>query len=192
MRRLVIRVRPGADGPPGAAAGERGSPDGAPRRERVCFAAAGAKSPHKGTGPGTGRAGGCTVLYVDIPTLPELRALAETRADACVSIYLPTSPLPQESPAQRTAYRNLAGAALQELAGAPLGRGRLDALRDELTELDEDDEFWRFQARSLAVLATPDSQRTFRLPNRLTPIGEVADRFYLKPLLRAVTFPHEA
>jgi hypothetical protein len=131
-------------------------------------------------------------LYVDIPTLPELRALAETRADACVSIYLPTSPLPQESPAQRTAYRNLAGAALQELAGAPLGRGRLDALRDELMELDEDDEFWRYQARSLAVLATPDGERTFRLPNRLTPVGEVADRFYLKPLLRAVTFPHEA
>ena len=34
--------------------------------------------------------------------------------------------------------------------------------------------------------------RTFRLPNQLTPLVEVADRFYLKPLLRAVTFPHEA
>jgi hypothetical protein len=127
-----------------------------------------------------------------MPTLPEFRALVETRADACVSIYLPTSPLTQESLAQRTAYRNLADAALQQLVDAPLQRGRLDALRDQLTELDQDDAFWRYQARSLAVLATPDSVRTFRLPNRLTPIGEVADRFYLKPLLRAVTFPHEA
>ena len=31
-----------------------------------------------------------SILYVDIPTLPELRALAETRADACIAIYLPT------------------------------------------------------------------------------------------------------
>jgi Bacterial archaeo-eukaryotic release factor family 11 len=42
------------------------------------------------------------------------------------------------------------------------------------------------------VLGTPDRLRTFRLPNRLTASAEVADRFYLKPLLRAITFPHEA
>jgi hypothetical protein len=31
------------------------------------------------------------MLYVDIPTQPEIRALFEARADACVSIYLPTT-----------------------------------------------------------------------------------------------------
>jgi hypothetical protein len=131
-------------------------------------------------------------LYVDIPTLSELRALAEARADACVSLYLPTSPLPQEGAAHRTAFRNLAAAALDELAGADFDKRRLAALRDQLAELGEDDAFWRYQARSLAVLTTPEAIRTFRLPNRLTPVAEVADRFYLKPLLRAVTFPHEA
>ena len=39
---------------------------------------------------------------------------------------------------------------------------------------------------------TPDRIRTFRLPNQLTSHVEVADRFHLKPLLRAVTFPHDA
>ena len=34
--------------------------------------------------------------------------------------------------------------------------------------------------------------RTFRLPNRLTSEVEVGDRFYVKPLLRAVTFPQAA
>jgi hypothetical protein len=132
------------------------------------------------------------VLYVDIPTLPEFRALAEARADACVSLYLPTSPLPQESGAHRTVFTNLATEALGELEGAGFDKRRLALLRDELSELGEDEEFWRFQAHSLAALATPDGLRTFRLPNRLTALVEVSDRFYLKPLLRAITFPHEA
>jgi hypothetical protein len=37
---------------------------------------------------------GPTMLYVDIPTLPEFKALATVRGDACVSIHLPTTPLP--------------------------------------------------------------------------------------------------
>src|SRR5262249_3250973 len=54
------------------------------------------------------------------------------------------------------------------------------------------DEHWRRQANSLAILATPDFARTFRLANRLATTLEVSDRFLLKPLLRAVTFPHTA
>ena len=42
------------------------------------------------------------------------------------------------------------------------------------------------------MLLTPDLLQTFRLPNRLLSILEVSDRFYLKPLLRAVTFPQVA
>jgi len=132
------------------------------------------------------------VLYVDIPTLAEFRALAEKRADICVSLYLPTSPLPQESAAARTELRNLTGTALAQSTDAASRRGRVESLRDALSDLESDDEFWRFQARSLAVLATPDDVHTFRLPNRLNASVEVADRFYLKPLLRAITFPHEA
>jgi hypothetical protein len=42
------------------------------------------------------------------------------------------------------------------------------------------------------LFASPAGLRTFRLPNRLTSEVEVADRFYVKPLLRAVTFPQAA
>jgi hypothetical protein len=48
------------------------------------------------------------------------------------------------------------------------------------------------QANSLAIFATPEGIRTFRLPNKLTNIVEVSDRFHLKPLIRSVTFPHNA
>ncbi len=131
-------------------------------------------------------------MHVDIPSLAEFRALAETRADLCVSLYLPTSPLPQEANASRTQLGNLAEQALSQVADEPVGRGRLDALREALVALREDDQFWRYQANSLAVLATPDTLRTYRLPSRLPQALELADRFYLKPLLRAITFPHEA
>jgi hypothetical protein len=56
----------------------------------------------------------------------------------------------------------------------------------------DDDEFWRYQARSLAVFASPEARTTFRLPNRLVSSVEVSDRFHLKPLLRSVTFPQVA
>src|SRR5262245_11012947 len=132
------------------------------------------------------------MLYVDIPTANEFRALAETRADACVSIYLPTSPLPQESATSRVELKNLSDAALGELERAGFDKRRLAGIGDQLAELGADDAFWRYQAHSLAVLATPDTLRTFRLPNRLPALAEVSDRFHVKPLIRAITFPHEA
>jgi hypothetical protein len=69
---------------------------------------------------------------------------------------------------------------------------QIAALAEQVDDLIDDDEYWRLQARSLAVFVTPESMRTFRLPNNLKELVQVSDRFHLKPLLRAVTFPHEA
>ena len=135
---------------------------------------------------------GPTMLYVDIPTLPEFKALAIVRGDACVSIYLPTTPLPQDSVVSRTQLKTFGKAALDQLDEAGCDKRRQASIGDHLAEIEEDDEFWRFQAHSLAVLLTPETMRTFRLPNRLTAMVEVSDRLHLKPLIRAITFPHEA
>ncbi|MBX9590802.1 MAG: hypothetical protein K2X43_15945 [Hyphomonadaceae bacterium] len=132
------------------------------------------------------------MLYVDIPTLPEFRALAATRADACVSIYLPTTPVTQNTAASRIELRNLAKTAVGQLQAISFDKRRLAGISEHLAALAADDEVWKFQAHALAVLVTPDMMRTFRLPNRLTAMVEVSDRFHLKPLIRAITFPHEA
>lgn len=79
---------------------------------------------------------------------------------------------------------------MRQLETANADKRRVAALMEHLDDLIDDDEFWRFQARSLAVLATPDNARTFRVPNTLVSMVEVSDRFHLKPLLRAVAFPN--
>jgi Bacterial archaeo-eukaryotic release factor family 11 len=130
------------------------------------------------------------MLYVDIPSSADLKSLASHRDAICVSIYLPTTPVSQEAAGDRIELKNLAKEALRQLETANADKRRVAALMEHLDDLIDDDEFWRFQARSLAVLATPDNARTFRVPNTLVSIVEVSDRFHLKPLLRAVAFPN--
>ncbi len=132
------------------------------------------------------------MLYVDIPTNPEIRVLFEARADACVSIYLPTTPETQKVTLSRISFGNLTRTALGQLDAAGFDKRRRAALEEHLLSLDEDGEFWRFQANSLAVLATPDSLRTFRLATDVTNTVEVSDRFHLKPLTRAMAFSQHA
>lgn len=132
------------------------------------------------------------MLHVDIPTLPEFKALSTIRADACVSIYLDTTPLTQDAGSARVELGNFARTAREKLEAAGLDKRRLGALMEHFDGLAEDDEFWRLQANSLAVLATPDKLSVYRLANDLHEMVEVSDRFHLKPLLRALTFPHSA
>jgi hypothetical protein len=132
------------------------------------------------------------MLYVDTPTLQDFRTLKAARADACISIYVPTTPLTQDVDASIIELGNLIKQAMNQLEAAGLDKRRAAALGEQFDDLLEDEDFWRTQAHSLAVFATPDSIRTFRLANRIKPLVEVADRFHLKPLLRAITFPHDA
>ena len=132
------------------------------------------------------------MLYVDIPTHSELIALALERTPASVSIYLPTTPVSGEISGDRTVLKNLAKEAVAQLVEVGHDKREVAAIEAHFDDLVDDDGFWRFQAHSLAIFATPGNVRTFRVPNVLSPMAEVADRFHLKPLLRAVTFSNVA
>ncbi len=132
------------------------------------------------------------MLYVDIPTSADLADLSGVREDICVSIYLGTTPLSQDAGADRIELKNLSKEAIAQLESAGADKRRVAAVAEHIDDLTDDDEFWRFQARSLGILVTPDNMRTFRLPNALQPMTAVSDRFHLKPLLRATTFPNAA
>ena len=130
-------------------------------------------------------------LYTDIPTRTEIDVLWQEEPAAAVSIYLETTP-ESSGEAERIAYKNAVREALAQLADTD--KRNLAGLAEELAVLEDEDseEFWRHQARTLAVFATPTTLRSFRLPNRLTPVAVGGMRFLVKPLMRAVTFPQTA
>jgi hypothetical protein len=131
------------------------------------------------------------ILPTDIPTRSDVDRLLEYRAPASVSIYLPTDPA-SNGDAERIEFKTLAAQASSQLGEAGVGVRVIRQFEDETGYLYDDEGFWRYQARSLAAFATPQWLITFRLPNRLLSQVEVSDRFYLRPLLRTLTFPHVA
>ncbi len=152
------------------------------------------------------------MLHIDIPSLEEFKVLAQVKGETCASLYLPTSPLGSRAKANRTAFKDLAKEALSQLKEAGIDKARIAAFEQQFERLagaepdvqDQDkvrkrqhakpdpvDSFWHYQASGLGVLVTSGATRTFRLPNSPKPLAEVADRFHLTPLIRAMTSPHD-
>ncbi len=129
------------------------------------------------------------MLHIDLPTAEDIDQLARHRGSGSVSVYLATSPISKEAKQSRTELSNAVRDALDELEAQGHDKKELHAIREHSDELVDDDEFWPHLSNSLAVFITTDSIRTFRLPNHLESITSVADRFFIKPLLRAVAFP---
>lgn len=130
---------------------------------------------------------------IKIPTREEILQLAEVRADICVSIYMETSPLKLHADTCRIELRNHIKEAFSILEKTGHDKRRLATLKATLDDIVGDEEaFCQYQYNSLALLATPDFVRVYRLVNQLSSQVSVADRFYLKPLLRALTFRHTA
>ena len=132
------------------------------------------------------------MLHVDIPTHAQMESLIRARRAGSVSIYVPTTPVTTDVPASRIDFRNATDEALGQLRDDGFDKRELAALEAHLRDLAEDDEFWKSQAHSLAVFATPEHVVTFRLGNRLSRTVEVSDRFHTKGLFRAITFPQTA
>jgi hypothetical protein len=152
------------------------------------------------------------MLHIDIPTLAEFKALAQIKGETCVSLYLPTSRLGKNAGTNRTAFKDIAREALSQLKEGGADKNKITVFEERFDRLagtdhdvqDQDkirklqrakpdpiESFWHYQANGLAVLATAGMMRTFRLPNSPKPLAEVADRFHLTPLIRAMTSPHD-
>jgi hypothetical protein len=130
-------------------------------------------------------------LHTDIPTRRQIDELMSRRGMPSVSIYLPTDPL-STGEAARIELKNHMADVVARLEAAGCPKADIAAIDEELVDLHDDETFWRHQARSLAIFATPTTVVEFRLPNTLTSMVAVSDRFHLKPLLRSVTFPQVA
>jgi len=128
-------------------------------------------------------------LHTDLPTTSQIDRLMADRHPASVTIYLPTEPV-TDGEHERIGMKNATAEAVAELHERGIDKRDVATIEDHLDELVEDTHLWTHAAHTLAVFATPDVVRTFRLPNHLQAHVYVADRFFTKPLLRAITFPH--
>ena len=152
------------------------------------------------------------MLHIDIPTLPEFKALAAVKGEICVSLYVLTEPSRLCERQNRIALKDLTAQALRQLKEAGVDKHRITSFEEQFGRLvgtdsnepeldkirklqnrkrDPLDEFWKFQGHGLAVLATPNMVRTFRMAYRPRSCAEVADRFFLTPLVRAITSPQD-
>ena len=130
-----------------------------------------------------------TLLHTDVPTIEQVDQLMAERNPASVSIYLPTDTA-STGERERLELKNLINEALAGLEAQAVDKREIWQVEEELLDLVDDVEIWPYMARSLAIFATPDGVQTFRLPNHLQAHVQVADRFFVKPLLRSITFPH--
>lgn len=130
--------------------------------------------------------------YVDLPSAGQIRTLGTHRGEACVSLWLRTTPVTVNVEASRIELGNLLKEAVRQLQEAGTARAKIAAIEELVADLAADDEFWRVQSESLATFVTPESVQTFRLPNHFDSGVEVSDRFHVAPLVRAVSFPYLA
>jgi hypothetical protein len=78
---------------------------------------------------------------------------------------------------------------MSQLGDFKANKRKVAAIEALLMELHDDDVFWAYLADGLAVFATPDEVRTFRLPIAPPQAVDVSDRFYIKPLVPLMAFP---
>ncbi|NLG54874.1 MAG: hypothetical protein GX542_04370, partial [Rhodococcus sp.] len=129
------------------------------------------------------------MLHNDVPSNDDIAALSTTVGPTCISIYTPTErAIANASEKNHLTFAGQVRDALERVSD----KHERAAFEEQFASLLDDEEYWRYQSRTLAVFATVDSLRTYRLPNRLVQRTSVGDRFFVKPLLRAVTFPQSA
>jgi len=130
--------------------------------------------------------------HKDIPTKADIERISAIREPGAVTIYLPTGTTPPEADRARIELKNHLALAVKELEAKDVPKTRVAQIRSEGEAILADRELWRYQSRSLAVFLNGEVSETFRLPNRLSSSCDIADRFYVKPLFRAITFPQSA
>ncbi|MDI6901881.1 MAG: hypothetical protein QMC79_09345 [Anaerosomatales bacterium] len=123
---------------------------------------------------------------MDVLTRDDLQALANRGPGPRVSVYMPTHRFGPSTQEDQTRLRVLLGDAERELESRGVKGRDAEALLRPARKLIEDRPFWLRSREGLAVFADAEGSRAFRLLEPFTDEVIVGERFYLKPLLRAL------
>ncbi len=117
----------------------------------------------------------------DAVTGDDIRALASASDGPKVSIHLPTHRLGAEVRQDPVRCRHLTDDAAHQLHEAGHGAD-VDALLGPTRALLDDGAFWQHQSDGLAIFASRDVHRTFRVPIDLPAVAVVGSTFHVTPL----------
>jgi hypothetical protein len=109
--------------------------------------------------------------------------LPKAHTSPCLSLYQTTHrhyPDNQQDPIR---FKNLVKALEQSLRQSYSTR-EVRALLEPFEELAQQPEFWNHTLDGLAILASPDLFKVYKLQRRVPELAIVADSFHTKPLLR--------
>lgn len=135
----------------------------------------------------TGRTNGRGGMVIDVITDQDLRALVAIEAPHCVSLYLPTpssGSVVAEGPIR---LKNLVAAARNELETRGMRKSDAEDLLGPVESMVDDTRFWARSTQGLAIFATPQDVRRFRLGGPVQEAVAVADRYWIAPLIPFVT-----
>ncbi len=118
----------------------------------------------------------------------ELKELLAVRDAPTASIYLETE-RSSGAEANRLRFRAALEQAEEELA-ASVSRDQVEQVLDPFrTYLDVEQDFWTYQADGLAVFASPEMHRMYRLPVSFDDLVVVAPTFHTRPLMEYLQAP---
>jgi release factor family 3 len=112
----------------------------------------------------------------------DLEVLVACEKRPAISIYMPTHLSGREVRQDAIRLRNLLNAATKRL-GAEHRPPEIAELLDPARRLVDDEEFWRYQERGLAVFMAPGFHRVHKLPVAVAEDVFVGAHFCIRPLL---------
>ncbi len=113
----------------------------------------------------------------------DLKELAETTANPCVSILMRTHRSGPETPQGAIRFKNLLGQAKKKLEEA----GHDCSILDPVESLSTSSDFWQHQNEGLAIFLAPDDCRVIKLQGSVDEHVSVGDSFFLLPLVRQLS-----
>ncbi|WP_372895589.1 hypothetical protein [Stieleria sp.] len=110
----------------------------------------------------------------------DLKELANTSANPCVSILMPTYRRGPETQQNAILFKNLLGDAKRQLEAA----GHDCSIVDPLESLSAKYDFWQHQSEGLAIFVTPEKTRLVRVNRSLPERVFVGETLWLLPLVK--------
>ena len=123
-----------------------------------------------------------------VNTLDRTTLLEMVRHDGwpCVSIYLPTHPVPTQSEHDALLLKNLVRKASETLADTGMKTAEIDELLLPVTDIGTDRSVWREPGQGIACFVAPEASYAFKTPSPVPELAVVGSRLQIRPLLHAL------